>query len=87
MTARERLEVMLGRCVEAGDSESAGALREVLTSWREPSWPPACKQCAVCGQPFQPRLGSGRRATFCGPVCRNRAWRERKAKVEGNPDA
>jgi hypothetical protein len=80
MTTRERLEVMLGRCVEAGASDDADALREVLARWREPSRPPAEKQCAVCGQPFTPRLGSGRRATFCGPVCRNRAWRERNGK-------
>jgi hypothetical protein len=80
MTTRERLEVMLGRYVEAGELSGAEALREVLSHWREPGWPPAAKQCAVCGQPFTPRRGSGRRATFCGPACRARAWRERNGK-------
>jgi hypothetical protein len=81
MTTRERLEVMLGRCVEAGSSDDAEALREVLAYWYERRPAPAGqRRCVVCGEPFAGRPVPGRKPLYCGSACRNRAFRERNGK-------
>jgi hypothetical protein len=80
MTSRERLEVMLGRCLEAGASADAEAIRRVLAYWPEPGRGALRHRCPVCGEPFAVRPGSGRKPTFCSPACRIRARRERNGK-------